>query len=84
VKSRYAEGLLYTIRKVSLPEEFKSKKIFTMFEDLSINVVASLEYDGIKVMTTVIKNVNSLDSNLIITELSRIKYSGFFHSCNRI
>jgi len=55
-----------------------------MFEDLSINVVASLEYDGIKVMTTVIKNVNSLDSNLIITELSRIKYSGFFHSCNRI
>ncbi len=77
VKSGYADGLLYTIGKISLPEEFKSKiKSLPEFKDLSINILAPLGYDGIKLMATAIKNANSLDPSLIITELSRIKYAG--------
>jgi len=51
VKSGYADGVIYTISKVDIPEDFKQKiKSLPGFENLQINTPAPFGYDAAKVM----------------------------------
>ena len=77
VGSGYADGGIYTVPKVNLPENFKRKiKNLSGFANLKVSVAAPLGYDGIKIMSLAIKDAHSIDKENVKQELVKIKYHG--------
>jgi len=77
VKSGYANGLIYTIGKIDLPDDFKVRiKSLSGFENLSINILAPLGYDSVKIITLVVQSAGSIEKQAVIDALSKLTYNG--------
>jgi len=76
VKSEYSDGIIYTVPKVNIPEDFKSKiKSLPGFENLQISIAAPLGYDAAKVLFLAIEKVG-LDKQKIKEALKTTSYQG--------
>jgi branched-chain amino acid transport system substrate-binding protein len=84
VKSGVAEGIIYTVPKVNLPEDFKQKiKSLPGFENLQISMVAPLGYDAAKIMFLTIEKAG-VNKQAIKEILKKTSYRGGLKSDNRI
>jgi branched-chain amino acid transport system substrate-binding protein len=76
VKSGYADGAIYTVAKVNIPEDFKVKiKSLPGFENLQISIVAPFGYDAAKVMFLAIEKAG-VDRQAIKEALKTTSYQG--------
>ena len=77
VKSGYADGVIFTVGKINLPEEFKAKiKSLPGYEDLSVSIAAPLGYDAMKVAALAIQKAGSTEKEAVINALYQLSYNG--------
>jgi branched-chain amino acid transport system substrate-binding protein len=76
VKSGYADGAIYTIPKVDIPEDFKQKiKSLPGFENIQIITAAPIAYDAAEVMFLAIEKAG-VDRQAIKEALKKTSYHG--------
>jgi branched-chain amino acid transport system substrate-binding protein len=76
VKSPYSDGVMYTVAKTNLPEDFKSKvKTVNGFENLEVSIAGPLAYDAANVMFNAMK-VAGTDKQAVMEALKRTSYRG--------
>jgi len=76
VKSGYTDGAIYTVPKVNIAEDFKSKiKSLSGFENLQVSIAAPLGYDAAKVMFLAIEKAG-VDRQAIKEALKTTSYRG--------
>ncbi|MDD4983416.1 MAG: ABC transporter substrate-binding protein [Candidatus ainarchaeum sp.] len=81
ITSGFADGVLYTVPKVTTPESFKEEiKTMPAFSTLEISLAAPLGYDAAKVLLTALENVAPLSSENLIIELKKTSIAGMSNS----
>jgi branched-chain amino acid transport system substrate-binding protein len=76
IKSDYSDGIIYTVAKINIPEDFKAKiNSLPGFENLQVNMMAPLGYDSAKVMFLAIEK-SGLDRQKIKEALKTTSYQG--------
>ena len=76
VKSEYSDGVIYTVPKINIPEDFKSKiKSLAGFENLQVSIAAPLGYDAARVLFSAIEKAGP-DRQKIKEVLKTTSYQG--------
>jgi len=76
VKSDYSDGIIYTVPKINIPEDFKSKiKSLAGFENLQVSIAAPLGYDAARVLFLAIEKAGP-DKQKIKEALKTTSYQG--------
>ncbi len=77
VGSDLAEGVLYSVPIVNVPDDFKAKiNALSGFKDLKVNLGASQAYDATKVLLNAIKSAGTTDKEKVKLQLHKTKYAG--------
>jgi branched-chain amino acid transport system substrate-binding protein len=80
LKNSAAEGIMYTVAKINLPDEFIAKiNSLKGFESLKPNTAAPTGYDGAKILFLAIEKAGTTDGSKIKEELLRT-YNGVSNS----
>jgi branched-chain amino acid transport system substrate-binding protein len=76
VDSGYAEGVIYTVPKINLPEDFTTKiNALAGYNDLKVTVIAPLSYDAANIMYSAIKSAG-LHKNAIKDAIAKTSMPG--------
>jgi branched-chain amino acid transport system substrate-binding protein len=76
IKSDYSDGIIYTVAKINIPEDFKVKiNSLPGFENLQVNMMAPLGYDSAKVLFLAIEKAG-VDRQKIKEILKTTSYQG--------
>lgn len=77
VSSDLADGVLYSVPIVNVPEGFKVKiNSLNGFENLKVNLGASQAYDATKILLNAIKSAGTTDKEKVKLQLQKTKYAG--------
>jgi len=76
ITSGYADGTIYSLAEMGLPDDFKTKiQNLEGFEIIDVNAMAPLGYDAIKIFADVMKKAGT-DQKIIRDELAKISHKG--------
>ena len=76
IENDYAEGIIYTLPKINVPDDFKEKiRALSGFENLKVTIAAPLSYDATKILFSAMEK-SGTDREKIRNELIKISYKG--------